>query len=82
MSNLTQARIALLGGAVCLLGLAISGMLDANPASVNSHAQRFDTTRGQIGFLLRVIEQRQIGLGLMVAGLGILAFALLKQKWR
>jgi hypothetical protein len=82
MANQARARIAFLGGFVFLLGLAISGMLRASPASANSHAQHFDTTRGQMGFLLRAVEHREIGIGLMVVGAGILSFAVLKQKWR
>jgi hypothetical protein len=82
MASQTQARIALLGGFVFLLGLAISGILRASPTSANSHIQHFETTRGQMGYLLRTVEYREMGISLMAIGAVVFAYAILKKKWR
>lgn len=80
MSSLAQARAALLGGFLFLLGLAVSGVLQGNSNSSVSHAQNFDTTRGQMGYLLRSVQHRKVGMGLMMVGAGILSYAVLRKK--
>ncbi len=81
MANLARVRVALLGVFLFFLGLAVSGILRGGSTASNQ-SQYFDTSRGQMGFLLGAFEHRQVGLWLMMAGLGILFYAIVKQKWQ
>lgn len=81
MGSLARARIALLGVGFLIGGLAVSGLLKGTPTAASDRGRHFDTTRGQIGFLLRAVENRRVGLWLMAAGAGILSYAIVKQKW-
>lgn len=81
MTSLARLRIAMLGCFVAILGLALGGIPRNDTAVSSRRVQHFDTTRGQMGLLLRTVEHRRTGLGLMAVGAGILAYALLRRKW-
>lgn len=79
MVKLARLRLAFVGIFVFSLGIAISGILRGQSTD-KIRSPNFDSSRGQTGYLLKSVEHRETGIGLIVVGGSILLLALLKRK--